>query len=149
MTTTPRSRTRECSCFMQNHGSCKEHNTATFFSRQNSRAVAVLKIDNRDLTQQDGRRRTVTRGRIRPRSVCFSGAVQMPKSSCVEPNANEWKASYCFCQFALNQVNNNNNWALYSLIRLWQYPPQKQAKKKQTVFWHIHFTYSKRKNDDL
>lgn len=118
MTTTPRS----CSCFMQNHGSCKEHNTATFFSRQNSRAVAVLKIDNRDLTQQDGRRRTVTRGRIRPRSVCFSGAVQMPKSSCVEPNANEWKASYCFCQFALNQVNNNNNWALYSLIRLWQYP---------------------------
>ena len=59
------------------------------FSRQNSRAVAVLKIDNRDLTQHDGRRRTVTRGRIRPRSMCFSGAVQMPKCSCVEPNENK------------------------------------------------------------
>lgn len=134
MTTTPRSRTRECSCFMQNHGSCKEHNTATFFSRQNSRAVAVLKIDNRDLTQQDGRRRTVTRGRIRPRSMCFSGAVQMPKSSCVEPNANEWKASYCFCQFALNQV-----------IRLWQYPPQKQAKKTNSFLAHTFYLFEKEK----
>ena len=34
--------------------------------------------------------------------MSFSGSVPMSKFSFVEPIANEWKASYCFCQFALN-----------------------------------------------
>ena len=39
----PSKRKREC--LMQNYGSCKENNSATFISSKNQ-AVAVLKIDN-------------------------------------------------------------------------------------------------------